>query len=44
MIAAIAITLRGRKFDVKGQNPSEQVVVNPSDRVSLVKVNVKGKS
>ena len=44
MIAAIAITLKGRKADVKGQNPSEQVVVDPTERLSLVKVNVKEKS
>tara|TARA_Y100001935_G_C17070388_1_gene391257 strand:+ start:66 stop:665 length:600 start_codon:yes stop_codon:yes gene_type:complete len=44
MIAAIAITLKGRKPDVKGQNPSEQVVVDPSERLSLVKVDVKEKS
>ena len=44
MIAAIAITLKGRKADVKGQNPSEQVVVNPKERLSLVKVDVKEKS
>ena len=44
MIAAIAITLKGRKADVKGQNPSEQVVVEPTERLSLVKVDVKEKS
>ena len=44
MIAAIAITLKGRKPDVKGQNPSEQVVVDPTERLSLVKVDVKDKS
>ena len=44
MIAAIAITLKGRKADVKGQNPSEQVVVDPNERLSLVKVDVKQKS
>ena len=44
MIAAIAITLKGRKADVKGQNPSEQVVVDPKERLSLVKVDVKEKS
>ena len=44
MIAAIAITLKGRKPDVKGQNPSEQVVVDPKERLSLVKVDVKEKS
>ena len=44
MIAAIAVTLRGRKADVKGQNPSEQVVVEPTERLSLVKVDVKEKS
>ena len=44
MIAAIAITLKGRKPDVKGQNPSEQVVVDPGERLSLVKVDVKEKS
>ena len=44
MIAAIAITLKGRKADVKGQNPSEQVVVDPTERLSLVKVDVKEKS
>ena len=44
MIAAIAITLKGRKPDVKGQNPSEQVVVDPTERLSLVKVDVKEKS
>jgi len=43
MIAAIAITLKGRKADVKGQNPSEQVVVEPTERLSLVKVDVKKK-
>ena len=44
MIAAIAITLKGRKADVKGQNPSDQVVVDPKKRLSLVKVDVKEKS
>ena len=44
MIAAIAITFKGRKADVKGQNPSEQVVVDPKERLSLVKVDVKEKS
>ena len=44
MIAAIAITLKGRKADVKGQNPSEQVVVEPTERLSLVKVDVKENS
>jgi len=44
MIAAIAITLKGRKADVKGQNPSEQVVVEPTERLSLVKVDTKEKS
>ena len=44
MIAAIAITLKGRKADVKGQNPSDQVVVDPGERLSLVKVDVKEKS
>ena len=44
MIAAIAITLKGRKADVKGQNPSEQVVVEPTERLSLVKVDAKEKS
>ena len=44
MIAAISITLKGRKADVKGQNPSEQVVVEPTERLSLVKVDVKEKS
>jgi len=44
MIAAIAITLKGRKADVKGQNPSEQVVVDPKERLSLVKVGVKERS
>ena len=43
MIAAISITLKGRKADVKGQNPSEQVVVEPTERLSLVKVDVKKK-
>ena len=40
MIAAIALTLRSRK-DVRGQNPSEQVKVNPKERVSLVNLNTK---
>jgi len=44
MIAAIAITLKGRKADVKGQNPSDQVVVDPRERLSLVRVDVKEKS
>ena len=44
MIAAISITLRGRKPDVKGQNPSEQVIVDPGERLSLIKVDVKEKS
>ena len=44
MIAAIAITLKGRKADVKGQNPSEQVAVEPTERLRLVKVDVKEKS
>ena len=44
MIAAIAITLKGRKAGVKGQNPSEQVVVEPTDRLTLVKVDTKEKS
>ena len=44
MIAAIAITLKGRKADVKGQHPSEQVVADPTERLSLVKVDVKEKS
>ena len=44
MIAAISITLKGRKADVKGQNPSEQVVVEPTERLSLVRVDVKEKS
>ena len=37
IIAAIALTLRARK-DSKYQNPSEQVRVKRSDRVSLVKM------
>ena len=41
MIAAIAITLKGRKADVKGQNPSEQVVVDPSERLSLVRLTLR---
>ena len=41
MIAAIAITLKGRKADVKGQNPSEQVVVEPTERLSLVKLTLR---
>ena len=44
MIAAIAITLKGRKADVKSQNPSQQVVVDPTERLRLVKVDVKEKS
>ena len=38
IIAAIALTLRERK-DSKSQNPSEQVRVKRSDRVTLVKMN-----
>ena len=37
IIAAIALTLRARK-DSKSQNPSEQVRVKRSDRVTLVKM------
>ncbi len=37
IIAAIALTLRGRK-DSKYQNPSEQVRVRASDRLSIVKM------
>jgi len=37
IIAAIALTLRARK-DSKYQNPSEQIRVKRSDRVSLVKM------
>lgn len=37
IIAAIALTLRERK-DSKSQNPSEQVRVKSTDRVSLVKM------
>jgi NADH-quinone oxidoreductase subunit J len=37
IIAAIALTLRGRK-DSKYQNPSDQVRVRASDRLSLVKM------
>ena len=44
MIAAIAITLKGRKAGVKGQNPSEQVVVEPTERLRLVKVDTKENS
>ena len=44
MIAAIAITLKGRKAGVKGQNPSEQVVVESTERLSLVKVDIKENS
>ncbi len=40
MVSAIAITLRSRK-DVRGQNPSEQVKVDPKDRVKLVNLNSK---
>ncbi len=40
MISAIALTLRSRK-DVRGQNPSDQVKVDPKDRVSLVNLNSK---
>jgi NADH-quinone oxidoreductase subunit J len=39
MIAAIALTLRARK-DSKAINPSEQVRVRASDRLSVVKVPV----
>ncbi|OUW05852.1 MAG: NADH:ubiquinone oxidoreductase subunit J [Betaproteobacteria bacterium TMED156] len=38
MVAAIALTIRGRKKDAKGQNPSSQVKVNPKERVSLIDV------
>ncbi|MDB5963567.1 MAG: NADH-quinone oxidoreductase subunit [Polaromonas sp.] len=38
IIAAIALTLRERK-DSKYQNPSEQIRVKSTDRVSLVKMN-----
>ena len=37
LIAAIALTLRARK-DTKTQDPSQQVRVKESDRVSLVKM------
>jgi len=37
IIAAIALTLRGRK-DSKYQNPSDQVRVRASDRLSIVKM------
>ena len=37
IVAAIALTLRARK-DSKSQNPSEQVRVKRSDRVTLVKM------
>jgi NADH-quinone oxidoreductase subunit J len=39
MIAAIALTLRARK-DSKAINPSEQVHVRASDRLSIVKMEV----
>jgi len=41
MIAAIALTLRGRK-DSKHVNPSQQVHVRARDRVALVKVDATG--
>jgi NADH-quinone oxidoreductase subunit J len=41
MVSAIALTLRGRKKDAKGQNPSSQVRVNPKDRLSFFEVYPK---
>ncbi|OUT97299.1 MAG: NADH:ubiquinone oxidoreductase subunit J [Betaproteobacteria bacterium TMED41] len=40
MVSAIALTLRGRKQDAKGQDPSSQVRVNPKDRLSFFDVSV----
>ncbi|MEJ7137752.1 NADH-quinone oxidoreductase subunit J [Amphibiibacter pelophylacis] len=37
MIAAIALTLRGRK-DAKGQDPSQQVRVRKADRLKMVQI------
>jgi NADH-quinone oxidoreductase subunit J len=41
MVSAIALTLRGRKKDTKGQDPSAQVRVNPKDRLSFFDVSPK---
>jgi len=42
MVSAIALTLRGRKKDAKGQDPSAQVRVDPKQRLSFFDVSPKG--
>ena len=41
MVSAIALTLRGRKKGVKGQDPSAQVRVDPKQRLSFFDVSPK---
>jgi len=37
IVAAIALTLRRRK-DTKYQNPAQQININPSERVRVIKM------
>jgi NADH-quinone oxidoreductase subunit J len=43
IVAAIALTLRGRK-DTKYQNPSQQININPSERMRVIKMPSEKKS